>query len=70
MNADLGETYRYSVTGFVGVATSRSEKLHGPTQVLLEAERIGATVNELWVYEGRLEPPRPGETGFGRRAGT
>ncbi len=64
--AELGKVYRDTVSGFVGTATGRAEYLHGPPQVMLEAD-TGPTGDEKvrWVREARVVPHEPGPAGFG-----
>ena len=49
----LGERYRDTISGFEGVATSRSEYLHGCVRVGLETGKDGELKQE-WFDEQRL----------------
>jgi hypothetical protein len=63
MAVKLGERYKDSVTGYVGVATARVEYLSDFSRVLLESI-IGNTPKEYWFEATRLmEVKGPGGPG-------
>jgi hypothetical protein len=49
----LGQSVKDAVTGFEGIATRRTESLHGSTQFLVEGRDCGYRRDE-WIEEGRL----------------
>jgi hypothetical protein len=49
----LGTSVRDTITGFEGVATRRTETLHGSTQVFVEG-RVNGFERDVWIEEGRL----------------
>lgn len=70
----LGDEYRDTITGFVGVATSRHEYIHGCTRVTLtapgkdgavpvsdtfDAPALESTLTREKVTSGRTGGPRP-----------
>lgn len=57
----LGETYRDGITGFEGVAVSRTEFLFGCVRVGLEPTELreGKPIDLQWFDEQRLVPAPP-----------
>ncbi len=53
MHVQLGKRYRDSLTGFAGVATSRSEYLYGCVRVCLE-KSVEGKPEEFFFDEQRL----------------
>lgn len=56
--SDLGTTYRDTITGFIGIATARTEYLGNTPSVRLEAVTEQGDAKERWVNESRLEESR------------
>lgn len=65
----LGETYKDSMTDFMGAATARAEYVYGVPRVELSApvQADGKPIDPQWFDEGRLRlpdgsplPPAPG----------
>lgn len=57
MKVVLGKKYKDNITGYIGVATARSEYLYGCIRVLLESTKLkkdGDFINDFWVDEARL----------------
>ena len=64
----LGRRYRDTATGYEGVATARTEFLHGSVSVRLERLKADGTTEETWWPEGRLaEVADTAGPGFGVR---
>jgi hypothetical protein len=52
----LGDAVRDTVTGFVGVAVARIERLKGATAIGVQSKQLHeGKVIEEWFEEGRLE---------------
>ena len=66
MATELGRRYRDTLTGYVGVATARTE--YPGTRFSVCLERLD-NYEEQWLAEGRLEPedrePATRAPGFG-----
>lgn len=56
MSVVLGDKYQDEVTDYVGVATARTETLHGSVSVCLERADGDGKPEEVWLPEVRLRP--------------
>lgn len=54
MGTTLGNTYCDTLTGYVGVATARTEYFGGRFSVCLERLDSGGKIEEAWLPEARL----------------
>jgi len=64
----LGERYRDSITGFEGVATSRTEFVYGCIRVCLEGTGDGGQPAEFVFDEQRLTRTPSARSGGSQRA--
>lgn len=56
LRVEFGSEYEDVVTGFTGVATARTETIHGNVSVCLERADNDGKPEEVWLPERRLHP--------------